>query len=448
MGQNNLKQTPRYLALELLTKIEQQGTYSNLGLNQILQQTKLTRRDANLLTNLVYGVLQHRLTLEYYLEPYINKAKKIDPWVKQLLLLALYQLEYLDKIPKRAIFYETIEIAKVKGHGGVRKFVTGILHEIERQGLRNPAQIKDDVARLSVTSSTPEWLVKQLIEEVGLSKTQSILATINQNPKQSVRINLEKTTKAALLEELRASQIEFQESLVTPQALRLENVFIPETSFYRTGKISIQDESAMLAVEALNPQPNDVVLDACAAPGGKTLQIATALKQGHVVALDIHPHKVALIEQNASRSAVKEKVKALALDARQVQTKFKEATFDKILVDAPCSGIGLIRRKPEVKYAKTLADSQNLQRIQGQILDAVAPTLKQGGLLTYSTCTILQGENQGVITAFLQRHPEFEQLTTTTLNNLKAKRTAKALTIYPDDYLTDGFFIATLRKKK
>lgn len=448
MEQNKFKNTPRYLALELLTKIQQQGTYSNLGLNQVLQQKKLTKRDANLLTNLVYGVLQHQLTLQYYLAPFIRKGKKIDPWVKQLLLLAIYQLEYLDKIPKRAVFNETIEIAKIKGHVGVRKFVTGILHEIDRQGLPKIEEIQDVKQRLSIASSTPIWLVEQLITEVGLTKTQSILATINQSPAQSVRVNEAKITKQVLIEQLQEKGIIVHESLVSTQALRLENTFVPETSFYQDGFLTVQDESAMLAVEALAPTSDDVVLDACAAPGGKTVQLAEALTTGKVYALDIHQHKVNLIKQNAKRSGVAANVTALALDARQVADKFALESFTKILVDAPCSGIGLMRRKPEVKYAKSLQDSQNLQKIQGDILDAIAPTLKKDGMLVYSTCTILQGENQAVVDKFLKRHPEFEQVKTQTKNNLKAQRDELSLTIYPDDYLTDGFFIATLHKKK
>lgn len=448
MEQNKFKNTPRYLALELLTKIQQQGTYSNLGLNQVLQQKKLTKRDANLLTNLVYGVLQHQLTLQYYLAPFIRKGKKIDPWVKQLLLLAIYQLEYLDKIPKRAVFNETIEIAKIKGHVGVRKFVTGILHEIDRQGLPKIEEIQDVKQRLSIASSTPIWLVEQLITEVGLTKTQSILATINQSPAQSVRVNEAKITKQVLIEQLQEKGIIVHESLVSTQALRLENTFVPETSFYQDGFLTVQDESAMLAVEALAPTSDDLVLDACAAPGGKTVQLAEALTTGKVYALDIHQHKVNLIKQNAKRSGVAANVTALALDARQVADKFSLESFTKILVDAPCSGIGLMRRKPEVKYAKSLQDSQNLQKIQGDILDAIAPTLKKDGMLVYSTCTILQGENQAVVDKFLKRHPEFEQVKTQTKNNLKAQRDELSLTIYPDDYLTDGFFIATLHKKK
>jgi len=213
---------------------------------------------------------------------------------------------------------------------------------------------------------------------------------------------------------------------------------------------TIQDESAQLVVPALDPQPGDRVLDACAAPGGKTTQIAAALDPdagGEVIALDIHANKVKLIGENAARMHVADRVAATELDARKVGTEFQAGHFDRILVDAPCSGLGLIRRKPEIRYEKQLSDSLNLQRIQLEILDAVAPTLKKGGIMTYSTCTILKQENQDVIAKFLADHPDFDLIKTPTELGLKADRKSDTLSIYPDDYLSDGFFIACLRKK-
>ena len=211
----------------------------------------------------------------------------------------------------------------------------------------------------------------------------------------------------------------------------------------------IQDESAMLAVESMDIQEDDIVLDACAAPGGKTTQIAEKLMtgEGKVWALDIHKHKVKLIEENTNKLGLISKVSAKQLDARKAITEFDSEKFDKILVDAPCSGLGLMRRKPEVKYEKKLADSYSLHDIQVNILEKIAPLLKKGGYLTYSTCTILNIENQKVIDDFLKKHPEFVQEKTYTKNKLKDERDTLSLTIYPDDYMSDGFFIATLRKK-
>ena len=202
----------------------------------------------------------------------------------------------------------------------------------------------------------------------------------------------------------------------------------------------------MLAVESMHLKPDDLVLDACAAPGGKTVQIAENLTTGKVVALDIHAHKVKLIEQNAQRMQVADRIQATQLDARKVDERFADETFDKILVDAPCSGFGLLRRKPEIRYDKTWQDSQNLHRIQGTILDSVAPKVKKGGIITYSTCTILAAENDGTVQAFLARHPEFELMTTQTARAIKADRQSKTLTILPNEYNSDGFFISNLKR--
>jgi 16S rRNA (cytosine967-C5)-methyltransferase len=442
-----INKTPRYLAVELLEKVEKQGAYSNLALNQTIKQNELSKRDAHLLTNIVYGVIQHKLTLGYYLKPFIKRPNKLQSWVKQLLLTALYQQIYLDNIPKCAIFNETIEIAKVKGHAGVRKFVTGILHAIDRQGLPSLDAITDPIEALSIATSTPRWLVEQLQKEVGVAKTKSILETVNQAPKQTIRVNTKVTTAKALTEQLEAEKLEVAKSSVTPLALQVNTGFIPATEAFKAGQAIVQDESAMLAVESMALKADDQVLDACAAPGGKTTQIAAQLETGQVTSLDIHKHKVALIEQNALRAHVKAQVRALQLDARKASEEFAKASFDKILVDAPCSGIGLLRRKPEVKYEKKYQDSLDLHQIQVSILDAVAPLLKVGGTLTYSTCTILDSENQQTVSAFLKAHPEFEQLKTKTAFELKADRKEQGLTIYPDDYLSDGFYIATLVKR-
>nr|WP_321314832.1 16S rRNA (cytosine(967)-C(5))-methyltransferase RsmB [uncultured Ligilactobacillus sp.] len=443
----NIKKSPRFLAMELLVKIRKQKTYSNIGLNQFIRKNDLNNADASLLTNLVYGVLQYRLTLEFYLKPFIKKARKIDPWVYELLLLAIYQMEYLDRIPIHAIFNETIEIAKIKGHAGTRKFVTGILHNIKRQGLPNFDHLSDE-QYLSIKNSVPIWIVKQLINSVGLEKTNKILQSVNQKPNESLRVNVVKNSKNDLQVELKEEDIETTDSKVAKDGLVAQSGFLAGTQAFKNGKFIIQDESAMLVEESMNVAPGEIILDACSAPGGKTTQIAAALKNsGKVVALDIHEHKLKLVEQNALRLGVNSVIETQKLDARKVSNEFPDNYFDQILVDAPCSGIGLIRRKPEIRYDKTLKDSLNLAKIQLSILDSVADKLKVGGKLTYSTCTILPTENQTVVDSFLKSHSNFVQIKTKTAKAIKDSREDLGLTIYPDDFNSDGFFIATLVKK-
>lgn len=448
MTNSSQKKTARYLALESLEKVLTSGAYSNLQLNQVIEKNNLSDNDRRLLTNLVYGVIQHRLTLEYWLEPF-TKGKKIDDWVKALLMMAIYQYHYLDKVPDWAVTDESIKLAKQRGHEGIRKFVTAILHRILREGLTDFNQIASETTRASIEYSVPEWLITELINQYGTEKMIEIVQSLNQPANQSLRINTRLTDKEEVSRQLYEADLDFRDSQVAENALVLEHGVIANTEAFKNGEITIQDESAMLAVENMHLQPSFRVLDACAAPGGKTVQIAAELDAdagGQVTALDIHQHKIKLIESNAKRLAVNDVVKAIDLDARKVDEKFTDESFDAILIDAPCSGFGLIRRKPEIRYEKRLSDSYNLQKIQLEILAAVAPKIKKNGIITYSTCTILRQENDDVVNQFLANHPEFTLERTQTNLNLKDDRQSDTLTILPSDYGSDGFFVSSLRR--
>lgn len=448
MTNSSQKKTARYLALESLEKVLTSGAYSNLQLNQVIEKNNLADNDRRLLTNLVYGVIQHRLTLEYWLEPF-TKGKKIDDWVKVLLMMAIYQYHYLDKVPDWAVTDESIKLAKQRGHEGIRKFVTAILHRILREGLTDFNQIASETTRASIEYSVPEWLITELINQYGTEKMIEIVQSLNQPANQSLRINTRLTDKEEVSRQLYEADLDFRDSQVAENALVLEHGVIANTEAFKNGEITIQDESSMLAVENMHLQPSFRVLDACAAPGGKTVQIAAELDAdagGQVTALDIHQHKIKLIESNAKRLAVNDVVKAIDLDARKVDEKFTDESFDAILIDAPCSGFGLIRRKPEIRYEKQLSDSYNLQKIQLEILAAVAPKIKKNGIITYSTCTILRQENDDVVNQFLANHPEFTLERTQTNLNLKDDRQSDTLTILPSDYGSDGFFVSSLRR--
>lgn len=443
-------QTPRALAVEALTRVAG-GAYSNLQLEQTLESHRLSDVDRRFVTNLVYGTIQHQLTLEYYLSKFIKPQQKVLPWVKMTLMVALYQELYLDRVPKRAIFNEAIQLAKDRGHEGIRRFVTGVLHAIDRQGLPDLAQIKDPIERLSLQYSVPTWLITALQEQVGEDKTMQILATINQPAAQSIRANVAVTTAEAVQAALAAEGYQVTPSQVAANAFRLDDKAANQSALFADGAITIQDESAMLPVEALQLRPGDQVLDACAAPGGKTTQIAAQLDAhsgGKVTALDLHEKKVKLIEANAERLHVTDRVDTVALDARKIDDQFPKKQFDRILVDAPCSGLGLIRRKPEIRYEKTPQDIQQLQRVQLDILNAVSKKLKPNGILVYSTCTILDTENDEVVAQFLATHPEFSPMRVTTAQNIKSDRSTDTLKIYPDDFDSDGFFVSAFRRQK
>ena len=444
----SVKKSPRNLALTTLDKVLGRGSYSNLQLNQTLQNSDLSSADKRFVTTIVYGVLQRKLTLEYWLSPFIKKEPQ--SWVKTLLLMSIYQYQYLDRVPDWAVTDEAIKIAKLRGNPGIRKFVTGVLHAFLRTGARDFNEIKDPVKRYSITGSLPEWLIKTLIDQYGEDETVKIVESINDPAHLSLRVNTAITDASEAIQLLAADGVQVRTSKVAADGLVVEKGNALESRAFADGLVTVQDESAMLAVESMHLKGNERVLDACAAPGGKTSQIAAALdpQTGQVDALDIHQHKVKLIQKNMRRLGVSDRVKVYQLDARKVNDQFDDETFDKILVDAPCSGIGLIRRKPEIRYDKTLDNSESLHQIQLSILDAVAPKLKKGGIIIYSTCTIFQQENEQTVLKFLKQHPEYCLLRTQTARAIKNDRQKKTLTILPSDFGSDGFFIGTLQRIK
>lgn len=444
-----IKNSPRNLAVTVLERINRQGAYSNLELNQVLKRHQLTVADKHLLTTLVYGTLQHQLSLEYWLQQFTRR--KLDPWVKQLLLITLYQYHYLERVPAFAATNEAIEIAKWRGNAGIRKFVTGVLHAALKAGWPDFADISDPIQRISLTSSLPTWLVKQLAAEYDLATVAAIGQAINEPARLSIRVNRAKASLAQAQAQLAAEGVQTQPSHVAADGLIVQSGDLLASQAFAHGIVTVQDESAMLAVESLGQvcdlSQATLVLDACSAPGGKTGQVAAALTKSasQVIALDIHDHKVKLIQKNMARLGLATRVSARQGDARQLAF-LADGSLDAAVVDAPCSGLGLLRRKPEIRYQKTFRDSQRLHEIQLAILAAVAPKIKKGGIITYSTCTILKEENDQTVAAFLAAHPNFALEKTQTARALKADRAAKTLTILPSDYGSDGFFIATLKR--
>lgn len=447
-----MRQSSRYLAVEILEKVETEDAYSNLLLRQVIEENNLTKEDTNLLTELVYGVLQRKLTLDYQLEPFIGKQKKLKNWVKQLLRISLYQMEYLERIPAHAIVNEAVNIARLRGHKGIAGLVNAVLRNIQRQGVQDIFDIKDVNQRLSIQYSLPVWLIKEFIEDLGLEEAEKLAASLGERPKLSLRVNTNKISRDEAIETLKAEGYKSVKSEISPYGIIALNGIPADSKLFRDGLISVQDESSMLVAPALNVAPNHYVLDACAAPGGKAMHIAANFldeeKGGRLVALDIHQHKINLINQNAKRQGVKNIVKAIQLDARYVLKQFEENTFDRILIDAPCSGLGLIRRRPEIRYNKTKKDIQSLQKLQMDIINEASKALKAGGELIYSTCTLTKTENQEVIKAFLAQNKDFTQMKVDLPNDQLTVQADGSITIYPHQYRTDGFFISRFKKNQ
>jgi len=436
----------RDAALTILLAVDKHQAYSNLLLNQTINKYKIDAKDRALLTELTYGTLQHKYTLDYYLEPYIRG--KMDLWVKWLLRLSLYQIVYLDRVPDHAAVNEAVEISKRRGHKGIASVVNGILRSILRQGVRATEEISEPTKRLAIETSHPEWLVERFIEAYGVEKTSEMLHENNVPPISSVRVNTTKASVDEVLTLLEQEGVQAKQSEVIPECLHLISGQASRTKAFKEGYITIQDESSMMPANALNPQPGWRVLDMCAAPGGKTTHIAEKMKnEGSILATDLHPHKLDLIDETSTRLGL-EIIQTAPIDGRKAAEFLQVESFDAVLVDAPCSGLGVMRRKPDIKYTKREEDLSRLHEIQLQLLDNAVKVLKKGGRLVYSTCTVNKEENEETVQAFLASHPEIESVQ---LENLPIELLERSqggmLQVFPQDFGSDGFFVAAFRKK-
>ena len=444
------KKGVRDIALDILESVEKNQSYSNLLLNNLIKKHQLSAVDSGLLTEISYGTIQRKMTLDYYLQPYIKNPKKTQSWVINLLRLSVYQMVYLDKVPDHAIIFEAVEISKKRGHKGTQSMVNGVLRNIQRNGVASFEDIKDERERLSIEVSHPAWLINRWVEQYGYEKTKEMCEINLTAPLQTGRVNLKQISRSELISILTEEGYDVEASEFMPESIISYRGNLAHSESYKLGYLSIQDESSMLVAHALGAHDNDSVLDCCAAPGGKSMHIAEGLTTGQVYALDLHEHKVKLIKEQAERLKLRNNVKTLVLDSRHVQEHFNKEGFDRILIDAPCSGLGVMRRKPDVKYTKTNNDIMKLSNIQKQLLEAAAPLLKQGGQLVYSTCTVDKAENDKVAAAFLEKHPEFESdatLSDRMPESVQPFVEGHTLQVFPQYFSSDGFFIASFRKK-
>lgn len=434
----------RDAALSILLEVSRNQAYSNLLLTRTMESHGIKAQDKALLTNLTYGTLQHQITLDYYLEPFVKG--KLDDWVRALLRLSLYQIVYLTKIPPHAAVHEAVEIAKLRGHKGTTGLVNGVLRSVLRQGVRSIEEETDEIKRISLETSHPEWLIRRWVDQYGFQDTSDMAHANNVPPTNTARVNTVQTTIEKALHQLKSEGAKVEKGKIVPEAIYCHSGNVANTYTYTKGWLTVQDESSMLPVYALDIQPGMKVLDMCAAPGGKTTQIAEHLADvGEVHAHDLHEHKLELIEQNAERLGLKS-IWTSSGDSRELGDTYEPNTFDRILVDAPCSGFGVIRRKPEIKYNKTEADIESLTKIQSELLEMAWTLLKPGGKVVYSTCTIEKTENDGVVLQFLERHPEAQKFVPEFFKEAGLATPNGMLQVLPQHFGSDGFFAATLYK--
>ena len=413
----------RIHAYRILNQYFEDESFLNIALNEELKKSELKREDTDLCTTIVYGTIQNLLAIQYQLQPYI-KGKRVKKKIKTLLYLSLYQLMYLDKIPEYAVINEAVNIAKKQGYQ-TSKFVNAVLRNFVRNERRSLEGL-DELERISIETSHPLWMVKMFNKQYGLEKTKKICLEDNTPPTRSGRVNTLKASKEELLKEGC-----FKEGTLSKDALLYDKGNLALTSYFKEGKVTIQDESSQLVARLLDPQKTDYVLDMCSAPGSKTTHLSALMEnQGKIEAYDLYEHKVKLVEYNLRRLGVKN-VHIQAGDSTKLKEVYSEKTFDRILLDAPCSGFGVLKRKPEIKYHDS-SIMDGLVSLQELLLENAYYLLKNDGTMVYSTCTINKKENELMIQKFIEKHPDMEVI--------------KQRTILNYEYHTDGFFMCKMKK--
>jgi 16S rRNA (cytosine967-C5)-methyltransferase len=451
-------QTGRALAWQVFNQIETEQAYANLALQKVLAEAgAVPQREKALCTELVYGTLRHLLKLDYFLGRLLSRPlNSLKPPVKNLLRLALYQLIYLPEIPERAVCHSAVELVKMSKYSGLAALVNGVLRNYLRIGktLVLPDQSQDLTGYLVVEYSHPGWLVERWLHRFGPERTVAILKANNERPPLTVRANRLAADRAALLGELQQSGVEYAAGLFLSEALHLRNlpVAFEALDAFQSGKITPQDESSMLVAHLVNPQPGETIIDLCAAPGGKSTHMAELMQdQGQIFSLDDHSHKVELIAANARRLKLTA-INPILGDARNFALP-AGAAADAVLVDAPCSGTGVLRRRVDARYRRTAAEIAQLATLQREILNQAASLVKPGGRLVYSTCTLEPEENQQQIEAFVAAHPEFTAIAwqpflPATLLTYLEDPGQKWATILPTPAGGDGFFICRLERQR
>ena len=388
----------KYVTMGLISQVDK-GAYSNIVLNDAFREFFLSPKEKAFMTEIFYGVIRNKKFLDYIIERYTKDIRK--EWIRNLLRISIYQITFMNSDDK-GVVWEATELAK-KYSIAISKFINGTL----RNYLRNKdSELKrlDDEKNYEILYSIPRWFYDTLEKQYGNDNLKQAITSLKKIPYLSVRVNKLKYTEEKFEEFLKEKDIQIIKKVDT--VYYVNSGLIINSEEFKTGKIIAQDASSYLAAKNLGAIPNELVLDICAAPGGKTAVLAEEMKNsGEVIAIDIHQHKIKLIDTNMKKLGI-DIVKAIVIDARNVNKQGRK--FDKILVDVPCSGYGVIRKKPEILYSKNRENIEELAKLQLEILNSAADILKDGGELIYSTCTITDEENTNNIKKFLEERKEFK----------------------------------------
>lgn len=429
----------RKVALMVLDRIEAAKRYSNIALDAAIEQSGVSGADRGLLTTLVYGVIEHKITLDYQIDKMASLApSKIEASVRNALRLGLYQLIYLDRIPDHAAINESVELVNKRSKG----FVNALLRSFVRAEKKIRLPDENNVSKyLSVKYSVSEEICERFCHHFGRERTEAIFSAMNEAPSMTLRVNTLKISRQELLTLLSEKEIEAEMTGLSEVGIKLSDK-IPYSQIpgEADGLWFVQDEASQLCSATLGAKKGDLIIDCCAAPGGKSFSLAMDMEnKGEIRAFDLHENKLSLIRCGAERLGI-DIIRAEEKDGRKFDESFQNFA-DKILCDVPCSGLGVIAKKPDIRY-KELSDIDRLPEIQLSIAENNLKYLKKGGIMVYSTCTVLPSENEENIKILMEKHPEIS-LVPFEIGGIKSDG---MLTLYPDKHGSDGFFIAKLRK--
>lgn len=439
--------TAREAALRTLAAQRKSGAWSETYLSNLIEKEHMDPRDAALAAKICYGVLQNMTLCDYYISAYSTvKPAKMEPMVLDILRLSVYQIAFLTKIPHSAAVNEGVALVKKYANPGAAGLVNAVLRKISANTENLPLPPKNDFREyLSIIYSHPLWLVNEFCDSLGEAEAERLLAANNGHVPTTAQVNTLKATAEEVTDKLTAAGVSVKAHPWLPDCLELSDTgSIGELKAFMDGEIIIQDAAARLAVIAAAPEPGTAVLDACAAPGGKSFAAAMLMEnRGSILSCDIHEKKLGQIAEGARRLGI-DIIQTRARDAKSFSNELAEA-FHTVIADVPCSGMGIIRKKPDIRY-KDPARLEELPQVQLKILSNLSKYVMPGGALLYSTCTVLDRENRGLVTGFLENHPEFKAEEFSLPGHIGRVETGM-ITLLPHIHGTDGFFICKLRKK-
>ncbi|OON95216.1 MAG: 16S rRNA (cytosine(967)-C(5))-methyltransferase [Epulopiscium sp. Nele67-Bin005] len=439
----------RETIVDLLTTIEKEETYMQLLLKKELDNIK--KEDRGFITEVVYGTVKHQLKLDYFIN-HVSKTpvKKMKPFIKHLMRMSAYQLIFLDKIPASATINEAVKLVKKRKMHNLSGFVNGVLRNLERQKdeISLPDVNTHKIEHFSIKYSMPSWLIEMWLEMYGTEEMEKICTAFNERAEVCIRINKNQISKNELILELQNEGIECSDGIIFPE----DNLYLKKTynignlNSFLEGKWTPQDESASLVSHLLNPQKGDKILDMCAAPGGKSTHIAELSNdECEIISADLYPHKTELIQKNADRLNLKS-IKIIVNNGINFNKSWEDS-FERILLDVPCSGLGVIKRKPDMRYHKTPEDILAISEVQKQLVNNAVRYLKAGGTLLYSTCTLSKIENEDMVKYILNLGLKLDPITDDVPDLVKPYiKEENHIQILPYIAKTDGFFIARFKK--